>query len=114
MTRLKIPDIKPQLRFLGDGFFLARKGQLNLGLATINVERVELNIEKVFANNLIYVSKLERWSRWSRNLGKPIHTEVLDVSSQLNEEVTTPTSLEDVPLRRTCRYLQGCSTKHTQ
>ncbi len=94
MTRLKIPDIKPQLRFLGDGFFLARKGQLNLGLATINVERVELNIEKVFANNLIYVSKLERWSRWSRNLGKSIHTEVLDVSSQLNEEVTTPISLE--------------------
>ena len=93
-TRLRIPDIKPQLRFLGDGFFLARKGQLNLGLATINVERVELNIEKVFANNLIYVSKLERWSRWSRNLGKPIHTEVLDVSSQLNEEVTTPISLE--------------------
>ncbi|MDE0465565.1 MAG: alpha-2-macroglobulin [Candidatus Poribacteria bacterium] len=95
MTRLKIPDIKPQLRFLGDGFFLARKGQLNLGVATINVERVELNIEKVFANNLIYVSKLERWSRWSRNLGKPIHTEVLDVSSQLNEEVTTPISLEE-------------------
>ncbi len=95
MTRLKIPDLKPQLRFLGDGFFLARNGQLNLGLATINVERVELNIEKVFANNLIYVSKLERWSRWSRNLGKPIHTEVLDVSSQLNEEVTTPISLEE-------------------
>ena len=93
-TRLKIPDIKPQLRFLGDGFFLARKGQLNLGLATINVERVELNIEKVFANNLIYVSKLERWRRWSRNLGKHVHTEVLDVSSQLNEEVTTPISLE--------------------
>jgi uncharacterized protein YfaS (alpha-2-macroglobulin family) len=95
MTRLKIPDLKPQLRFLGDGFFLARKGQLNLGLATINVERVELNIEKVFANNLIYVSKLERWSRWSQNLGKPIHTEVLDVPSQLNQEVTVPISLTD-------------------
>ena len=94
-TRLKIPDIRPQLRFLGDGFFLARKGQLNLGLATINVKRVKLNIEKVFANNLIYVSKLERWSRWSRNLGKPIHTEELDISSQLNEEVTTPISLEE-------------------
>ena len=95
MTRLKIPDIRPQLRFLGDGFFLARKGQLNLGLATINVKRVKLNIEKVFANNLIYISKLERWSRWSRNLGKPIHTEELDISSQLNEEVTTPISLEE-------------------
>ncbi|MCE2413686.1 alpha-2-macroglobulin family protein [Candidatus Poribacteria bacterium] len=95
MTRLTIPDIRPQLRFLGDGFFLARKGHLNLGLVTINVKRVKLNIEKVFANNLIYVSKLERWSRWSRNLGKPIHTEELDIPSQLNEEVTTPISLEE-------------------
>ena len=94
-TQLRIPDIQPQLRFLGDGFFLARKGQLNLGLATINVKRVELEIEKVFANNLIYVSRLDRWSRWSRNLGKPIHSEVLDVPPQLNEEVTTPLSLED-------------------
>ncbi len=95
MTRLKIPDLRPQLRFLGDGFFLARKGHLNLGLATINVKRVELDIEKVFANNLIYVSRLDRWSRWSRNLGKSIHSEVLDVPPQLNEEVTTPISLED-------------------
>ena len=95
MTRLKIPDIRPQLRFLGDGFFLARKGHLNLGLATINIKRVELDIEKVFANNLIYISRLDRWSRWSKNLGKPIHSEVLDVPPQLNEEVTTPISLED-------------------
>ena len=95
LTRLTIPDIRPQLRFLGDGFFLARKGQLNLGLATINVERVKLDIEKVFANNLIYVSKLERWSRWSQSLGKSVHTERLDVPSRLNQEVTVPISLED-------------------
>ena len=95
MTRFRIPDIRPQLRFLGDGFFLARKGHLNLGLTTINVKRVKLNIEKVFANNLIYVSKLDRWSRWSRNLGKPVHSEALDIPPQLNEEVTTPISLEE-------------------
>ena len=94
-TRLTIPDIPPQIRFLGDGFFLARKGHLNLGLATINVKQVVLDIEKVFANNLIYVSKLQNWSPWSRNLGKPIHKETLDISSQLNEEVTTAISLEE-------------------
>ena len=94
MARLRIPDLSPRLRFLGDGFFLARKGHLNLGLATINVKRVKLDIEKVFANNLIYVSKLDRWSRWSSNLGKSIHSEVLDIPQQLNEEVTTPISLE--------------------
>ena len=95
LTKLRIPDIDPQLRFIGDGFFLARKGRLNLGIATINVKRLELEIEKVFANNLIYVAKLERWRRRSDNLGKSIHSEVLDIPTQLNEEVTTPISLED-------------------
>ena len=95
LTKLRIPDIDPQLRFLGNGFFLARKGHLNLGLTTINVKRVALEIEKVFANNLIYVSRLERWSRWSQNLGKSIYSEVIDIPTELNEEVTTPISLED-------------------
>ena len=92
-TRLIIPDVPPQLRFVGGGFFLARTGELNLGLATINVKRVDLYIEKVFANNLIYVSKLKNWGRWAQNLGKPVHAAVFDVASQLNEEVTTPISL---------------------
>ena len=56
---------------------------------------MKLDIEKVFANNLIYISKLERWSRWSRNLGKSVHTAVLDVPAQLNQEVTVPIALED-------------------
>ncbi len=92
-TRLTIPDVPAQVRFHGNGFFLARKGALNLGVATINVKRLNIQIEKVFANNLIYISKLARWGGSSRSLGKRLHTEVVDVDFRLNEEVTTPIPL---------------------
>lgn len=96
-ARLTIPDVPPTVRFLGShggAGFLAREGALNLGVATINVNRLHLEIEKVFANNLIYLAKVEGWSRWgSRYLGTPVHEEILGVDAQLNEEVTTPISL---------------------
>ena len=98
-ARLTIPDVPPTVRFLGShggAGFLAREGALNLGVATINVNRLHLEIEKVFANNLIYLAKVEGWSgRGSRYLGTPVHEEIFGVEARLNEEVTTSISLGD-------------------
>ena len=86
-VRLTIPDVPPQIRFVGSGFFLTKNQNMNLGLATINVNRVALRIEKVFGNNLVYVAKLRNWSQWTDNLGKHIYSETLNISSKLNDEV---------------------------
>ena len=98
-ARLTIPDVPPTVRFIGShggAGFLAREGALNLGVATININRLHLEIEKVFANNLIYLAKVEGWSgRGSRYLGTPVHEEILGVEARLNEEVTTSISLGD-------------------
>ncbi len=91
--RLRIPDVPAQLRFTGNGFFLTRNQNMNLGLSTINVDRVNLRIEKVFGNNLFYVSRVANWRTWTRNLGKPVHSETVTISSKLNEEVLTPINL---------------------
>jgi len=91
--RLRIPDVPAQLRFVGQGYFLTRNQNMNLGLTTVNIDNVNLYIEKVFGNNLFYVSRISNWSSWIRNLGKPIHTESVAISSKLNEEVQTPINL---------------------
>lgn len=88
-VRLRIPDVPPQVRFVGTGFFLTRNQNMNLGLAAINVNKVDVRIEKVFGNNLVYVSKLRNWSAWTNGLGKPIHSETLNITAKLNEEVRT-------------------------
>ncbi len=92
-VRLTIPDVRPQIRFVGNGFFLTRNQNMNLGLASINVRNVNVHIEKVFGNNLVYVSKMRNWSSWTENLGKSIHSGALTIDSKLNEEVQTPIDL---------------------
>lgn len=92
-VQLRIPDVPPQIRFAGSGFFLTRNQKMNLGLATINVQEVDVEIEKIFGNNLVYVSKLRNWNTWTENLGKTIHTGNIEISSKLNEEVQTPIDL---------------------
>ena len=92
-VRLTIPDVRPHIRFVGNGFFLTRNQNMNLGLASINVRNVNVQIEKVFGNNLVYVSKVRNWGSWTDNLGKSIHSGALTIDSKLNEEVQTPIDL---------------------
>ena len=92
---LRIPNLEPNVRFVGGGLYLPREGNLNLGLATVNVNKVKVDIEKVYANNLIFLASSQRWSRWASNLGKSLHSEEIEIESVLNEEVTTPISLAE-------------------
>lgn len=92
--RLSIPDVPAQLRFIGNGFFLTREQNMNIGLATTNIDKAHLQIEKIFSNNLIYVSRVGNWRYWAQDLSKPIHSESLDITSKLNEEVKTTINLE--------------------
>lgn len=96
---LRIPNLEPNLRFVGGGLYLPREGNLNLGLATVNVNKVKVDIEKVYANNLVFLSSSQSWSRWANKLGKSLHSGEIEIESVLNEEVTTPISLAE--------YLEG-------
>ena len=92
---LAIPNLEPNLRFVGGGLYLPKDGHLNLGLATVNISSVRVDIEKVYANNIVFLASSQRWSRWTKNLGKSLHSEEIRIASVLNEEVTTPVSLAD-------------------
>ena len=94
-TTVTIPNLNPSLRFIGEGRYLPRDGALNLGLATINVNKVQIEIEKVFANNLVYLASVQNWRDWAQNLGSSIHREEVEIQSVLNDEVTTPIPLKD-------------------
>ena len=59
--------------------YLPRDGHLNLGLATVNISSVLIDIEKVYANNIVFLASSQSWSRWTRNLGKSLHSEELRI-----------------------------------
>ncbi len=111
-------DIPPQIDFVGDGFYLTRSGNLNLGLSTINVDEVLVEVEKVFANNLVpllnattlvpnenyYDNESDQYYYYNEYLnlpalGQSVHQFDLGVESVSNDEIVTPLSVAD--------YLQG-------
>ncbi|NBC16150.1 MAG: hypothetical protein GVY18_02410 [Bacteroidetes bacterium] len=96
-------DLPPQLDFVGDGFYLTRSGHLNLGLATINLEKVSLQVDKIYANNLVYALNAYNfgdpdsyyyWNTGLEALGTQIYQEDRAVPVQPNEEVVTPVALQ--------------------
>lgn len=95
-------EIPPQLGFVGDGFYLTKSGNLNVGLATINLDKAIIEIEKVYVNNLIYLLNPNDLSSddgyyWYdiQSLGKRVHESEITIQNIANEEVVTPINIQD-------------------
>ncbi len=95
-------DIPPQLDFVGQGFYLTKSGNLNIGLATINVDKVSIEIDKIYANNLVYLlnqndlgSGYDYYWYDTNALGKSVHQSDLIIQKVHNEEVITPINIKE-------------------
>ena len=95
-------NIPPQIDFVGKGIFLTSSGNLNLGISTININNVVVEIDKIFENNLVYllnennVTANQRWGWYNlKALGKRIHESEITVQSIPNEEIITPFNVEE-------------------
>ncbi|MBD3184339.1 hypothetical protein GF312_18795, partial [Candidatus Poribacteria bacterium] len=99
-SRVVMQNLEPSIGFVGDGIYLSRQGNLNIGLSTININEVEIEIQKVYANNLIHLlhtNTVERDYGWYNlnNLGKVVNEKEINIASRLNEEIVTPISMRD-------------------
>ena len=95
-------NIPPQIDFVGEGIFLNRQGNMNVGISTININNVVFEIDKIFENNLVYllnennVTGNQRYSWYNlRALGKRVHESELTIQTIPNEEVVTPFNFEE-------------------
>jgi len=96
-------DMEPSISFVGDGIYLSKDGNLNVGLSTINVNKIQIEIDKVFANNLVYlIASGNMRSRYGNinNLGKSVYRGNISMSGteprryKRNEEIITPVNLK--------------------
>jgi len=99
---LEKTDLPPQIGFVGDGYYLTRSGNLNIGLSTINVSKIEMEVERIFENNLAYLlNATDELSdeylgyREQKALGKKIRTFEKEMPQRPNEEVVTPLSVKE-------------------
>ena len=91
-------DLEPSLNFNSPGRYLSSRGHLNLGLETVNVDRVNLEIRKIYRNNLVtFFNNSDYYAAYYSygisHMGKVIESEVIEIPSAKNQVVTTPISL---------------------
>ncbi|MFP4016145.1 MAG: MG2 domain-containing protein, partial [Halanaerobiales bacterium] len=81
---VRMPDLDPLLNFTSPGFYLPRRGNMNLEMKSINVDKVDIRINKVYANNVVHFLHNSSSSSLSR-LGKNLADFTLDIEDEYNE-----------------------------
>jgi hypothetical protein len=97
---ISLKDLEPGLNFNSSGRYLNSKGYLNLGLETVNIERVNLEISRIYANNIVaFLNHLNYYGQdYCYNsqipyFGEIVKSENIEINGLKNEVVTTPISL---------------------
>ncbi|MGE5552202.1 MAG: MG2 domain-containing protein, partial [Bacteroidota bacterium] len=98
IDRVTFPDLEPSVGFNSPGRYLSSKGQLNLGLETVNISQVELEIAKVYANNIVsFLGNLNGegrcYSYFLERVGRVVERQTIAVNNDENKVVTTPINL---------------------
>ncbi|HPM38284.1 MAG TPA: alpha-2-macroglobulin [candidate division Zixibacteria bacterium] len=93
--RVTIQDIPPTVLFRSEGIYLPRENSGLLEIETINVDSLAVEIEHIFANNLVYAlaggqaDPFERGAADIRAVGRTFFTARHAVPERKNEKVPT-------------------------
>ena len=99
-----IPNLEPALEFAGEGLFLSRSGLGNIALESVNVDRVDLSIDRVYLNNLFSLVAYQSFPGRGRSysgrrvrdaLGGRITSRVIEVEARANRSTSTVLSVDD-------------------
>jgi len=92
---ITIPDHPPTVRFLSRGVYLPKDGSRLLEIETINIEKLSVDVEQFFANNLVYALATARYSRYDYytsnldHLGRKYFETKTELNSLLNQPLKT-------------------------
>lgn len=96
--KIRMPSLAPLLRYNSPGHYLSTKGNLTLGLETVNLEQLDVSIYKVYANNIVhYLTQYDEWDGNStmHSFGSFVKSYTIDLHNQHNQLISTPLSLEE-------------------
>lgn len=92
------PDLEPSINFNAPGRYLSNRGNMNLGLESVNIPKIDVEIAKIFPNNLAsFLSSLNDegycYSEDLERFGRRVKTQSLTIANETNAVTTTPINL---------------------
>lgn len=93
---VSLGNLKPGLRFTSPGKYLSRSGLKNVEIEVINLNKVHIEVEKLYRNNLVY-HLLENRNRHSRGkkMSHLIHSEDIDLTIEQNSPAVITVNFEE-------------------
>ncbi len=99
-SKINIPDLPPSINFSSSAVFLPRQGSGLLEFKTVNVSNVTVEIEQVFANNLVYFLTTgyggNYGGRQTSLLGRSLFIKEKELESNTNEPLLTTIDLAGI------------------
>jgi hypothetical protein len=98
-TKVQMPDLNPSLKFLDDGFYMSKRSNKLLAVETINMDEITVEVEQIFANNIVHYLNTDspnRYRRSSIKTGRKIFAKDYVIPSVLNEPIVSTFNLGEV------------------
>ncbi len=98
-----LPDLEASVGYESEGIFLSASGNHTVAIDTVNVKSFELDIDRVYKNNLFFLfnyggfwGEQFAWegSEINHALGDRLKTETIEVKGPKNKTLTTPITLD--------------------
>ncbi len=98
-TKVKIADLRPSVAFTSRAMFLPRQGNGLMEFKTTNLSKVAVEVEQVFANNLVYFlttgyGDYDGWESGPKLYGRSLFIKEKALDSRLNERLTTTVDIK--------------------
>ncbi|MFH1514524.1 MAG: MG2 domain-containing protein, partial [bacterium] len=90
--KVKIGDLEPSINFKNDGTYLPLSSSRKISLETVNIEKVTVEVSKIFKNNLVRLMQNSGYyDYWYsvNDIGRIIETEEIETTGEKNETVST-------------------------
>ncbi|MFO7768190.1 MAG: MG2 domain-containing protein, partial [bacterium] len=95
---VRMTDLSPSVDFTHPGTYLARTGLKNVAIEAVNVPGVQVEVEKVYANNLVpFLLRRSRsyWGSSAGELGHPVFSREIPLTLDRNEPATITVDFEE-------------------
>ena len=93
---LIIPDVEPSLSFETQGRFVSPLGEpLMLPISTVNIERLDIGVNRVYDNNVPYVAR-NSWPYSTYDLAEEIFRKRYTIAASPNEKMRNAIDLEKI------------------
>lgn len=101
-SRIQVPDLPPAVAFASVGAYLPSKGLGNIEVQTTNVDKMVVEVEQVFENNLLYFltggydTRYNNYSTDPNNIGRRIFFKEKELDYLKNEPLSTTVDMAGI------------------